>query len=394
MKSQSVSLLAIRARRGARAAWVTRSFLLLVAVAALGILSAAPAWCVSLLPGWPQTTGSYVTSSPALGDLDGDGDGDLEVVVGSWDGKVYAWHHDGAPVAGWPQTAGSWVESSPALGDLDGDGTLEVVVGSWDCNVYAWTCDTTTDDLLPWPMFHHDARHTGLYTTVVADTTLVLNSVSPASVTVGSSGPVALTATLTRNDTSAGVVGATVAFSVDGSPVGTAVTGGGGIVTLNYDPSALAPGSHTVQASFGGQLIGGITFLASASNALALKCVYNFIGFLPPVDNPPVFNLAKAGRTIPVKWQLKDANGAFISTLSAVVYNPLRYRQVADDGAPIDPVPADATTTGATVLRYDSTSNQFIFNWQTSSAFAGKCYELLLDLNDGTQRTARFKFTR
>ena len=37
---------------------------------------------------WYYTTGSKVYSSPALGDIDGDGQ--LEVVVGSWDGKVYA----------------------------------------------------------------------------------------------------------------------------------------------------------------------------------------------------------------------------------------------------------------------------------------------------------------
>ena len=228
----------------------------------------------------------------------------------------------------------------------------------------------------------------------IAPTTLVLNSITPASVTVGSGGPVALTATLTRNDTAAGVAGATVGFSVDGNSVGTAATGGGGIATLNCDPSALAPGSHTVEASFAGQVIGGITFLASTSNTLALKCVYSFIGFLPPVDNPPVFNAGKAGRTFPVKWQLKDASGAFISSLSTVVYNPLRYRQIADNGAPIDPLPADAGTAGATVLRYDSAANQFIFNWQTSSTFAGKCFELTLDLNDGTQKAARFKFTK
>jgi hypothetical protein len=51
------------------------------------------------------------------------------------------------------------------VGDLNGDGRLEVVVATESGRVYAWCCDTATQDLQPWPMFHHDARHTGLYGT-------------------------------------------------------------------------------------------------------------------------------------------------------------------------------------------------------------------------------------
>ena len=87
----------------------------------------------SLLPGFPVKTTQNMMSSPALGDINGDGW--LEIVVGggtydaSVQNQVYAWDHNGNLLSGWPKASGGKTPAPPALGDLDGDGDLEVVIG-------------------------------------------------------------------------------------------------------------------------------------------------------------------------------------------------------------------------------------------------------------------------
>ena len=103
----------------------------------------------SNLPGFPIVTEQYVHSSPALGDVDGDGE--LEIVVGvGWgttgrENIVYAWNHDGTSLQNWPQETTGVMYAPPALGDIDGDDDLEIVSGCGNyfdlssCNrLYAW----------------------------------------------------------------------------------------------------------------------------------------------------------------------------------------------------------------------------------------------------------------
>ena len=121
--------------------------------------------------------------------------------------------------------------------------------------------------------------------------------------------------------------------------------------------------------------------------------VYGFVGFNPPVDNLPIVNVGKAGRTYPVKWQLPLCAGGYVSRLSAVVYNPLRLREInCLSNDPLDTL--ETETPGDTELGFDAGSNTYHFNWKTSSTFVNRCYDLLLELDNGTTQTARFKFTK
>ena len=81
-----------------------------------------------------------IFGTPALADLDGDGG--LDIIVGAMDQHLYAWDGDGALLTGFPtfvqagpdlpdvQEQIARIVSSPAVGDLDGDGDLEIVLGT------------------------------------------------------------------------------------------------------------------------------------------------------------------------------------------------------------------------------------------------------------------------
>jgi hypothetical protein len=114
----------------------------------------------------------------------------------------------------------------------------------------------------------HD-RHGTLV--VPSATALALAAPSPASVAPGSTGPVTLSATLTRTSDNTVVSGGSVSFTVDGTSVGSATTNAAGVATLaTYNPSALGTGPHTVQATFAEAVIATTTYLASTSGTQTL----------------------------------------------------------------------------------------------------------------------------
>lgn len=125
-----------------------------------------------LLTGFPVTLASSVEASPVLADLDGDGI--LELVLGTSGGELYALRGDGAVVDGYPLVTapppemedysgsaaylegavdpdgGDGFIAAPAVADLDGDGQPELVAATMAGAIYAWSDGSLREGFPVW----------------------------------------------------------------------------------------------------------------------------------------------------------------------------------------------------------------------------------------------------
>ncbi len=97
--------------------------------------------------GWPFFTGtinspSDVSSSPAVADLDGDGDDEIIVSCERANGRIYVLNGNGSVVLPWPRSAPCVTNDaripSPVVADLNGNGTLDIVFADTDGQLWAW----------------------------------------------------------------------------------------------------------------------------------------------------------------------------------------------------------------------------------------------------------------
>ena len=198
---------------------------------------------------------------------------------------------------------------------------------------------------------------------------------------------------------------APVAPATGTAPTGTVTVtdgvGGSCTATLPVGSCSLTPavaGNLTLTATYSGDAL----FIGSfGTRAHTVVVPYTFIGFLSPlspagtVSSPGNSGTGNFSKGLPIKWQLKDASGAFLTSLTTTQTLQATFYS----GGACSPGPATGPSfilylptsgaTGGSTFRYDPSSNQFLFNWSTKSVTTGPgCYELILQLNDGSPAKA------
>ena len=184
----------------------------------------------------------------------------------------------------------------------------------------------------------------------------------------------------------------TVTFTDSGTALGTATLDATG--TATFSTTALLSGTHAIVANYAGDT----NFTGSVSVMLSqgVGSLYSFTGFFTPLvtagtaTSPSYSGTQNFGKGLPVKWSLQDAKtGTVISSSSS-----LTSVQAIANPACVGPPLAGANVlvlysplTGATGgSSFKFSTNQFAFTWDTSTAPGRGCYNLVVKLNDGTQK--------
>ncbi|HEX5502791.1 MAG TPA: PxKF domain-containing protein, partial [Thermomicrobiales bacterium] len=105
---------------------------------------------------------------------------------------------------------------------------------------------------------------------------------------------------------------------------------------------------------------------------------YQFVGFLVPLGGGTQTPVFKAGSTIPLKFQLTDASGAVVQASSAPIFAMPTTTSCAA-GAVDASGTTDTGDTGNT-FRWDSTAQQYIYNYHTARSLAGMCQTFTVTL--------------
>ena len=144
--------------------------------------------------------------------------------------------------------------------------------------------------------------------------------------------------------------------------------------------AACPPGGVVNTSSVGG---GTLTFdiYDVAGNVTHASIGYTvqpaFYGFLQPVNDPwggtVAMSVFKFGSTVPLKFQLKNSQGALMSdTTAQAIANAcgarLSFEQTATTSLPVDESQYSAPVDSGGCFRYDASAHQFIYNLGTKTS--------------------------
>ncbi|MDQ4101507.1 MAG: PxKF domain-containing protein, partial [Thermoproteota archaeon] len=152
----------------------------------------------------------------------------------------------------------------------------------------------------------------------------------------------------------------------------------------------LEPQDNTITAASSNP--GSITAISENGEEITIpsgesvQTVYSIRGFYPPIDMNQVENIARAGQTIPFKFEV------FLGTTEITDTDAVNFSQeaIACLNKAADGV--EQTTTGNTRLAYDESSGQFVGHWK-SPRTPGACYEISASVveNPSVEKTAIVK---
>lgn len=122
------------------------------------------------------------------------------------------------------------------------------------------------------------------------------------------------------------------------------------------------------------------------------RVIYRFTGFLDPVRSAPVINQAIAGQTIPLIFDLRDADNRPVTNLT-IAQVSTRWEWFACPTNPeINVLPNSHAAGGLTNLG----NGRYQYNWETSGNYQSSCKTFYLGLSEGAdaEHQALFQFVR
>jgi hypothetical protein len=148
--------------------------------------------------------------------------------------------------------------------------------------------------------------------------------------------------------------------------------------TMELSPAGMTfTGDMTHMQVFYGLYGYGATHSVTFEDITVTGVMFHTLNFLPPINNDGS-SIFKKGSTVPVKFELKDANGNFVSTAVASITVAKLSNGIYGDET--EAVSTCAATTGNLFRCADS---QYIFNLATKDLSSGT-WRITVTLDDGT----------